>query len=323
MKPRWRAYGILTAALIIIMLAILAYISAMGYFELDTERVEYTEDYVPGKELYVSNNHGKIDVRTWNRDNVEIIGVKKTYFGEDQLDNIDIGIDRSEFLKITTERERKYEWVWMDLEIHIPAGMRVHKITSSAGSVYIKGIAGNFSVEVENGKINAEEISGNINLQTENGRINLENSRGNFSLYSDNGNIFATYVDNIITAEAVNGWVHIHHTDFIGSVEVDNGEIWVKNSGMCLNADSQNGEMIIRVDDISLSGMKLRTQNGEIDVTIPKDLKANYTVDQKNGDVRFRNLDNRIGSDSFGLLNGGGPLIDIRISNGNVFLRGE
>ena len=145
---------------------------------------------------------------------------------------------------------------------------------------------------------------------------------------TDNGHIFVAHVDRVISADNSNGWIHIHHTKEIFSVETSNGEIWVKNSGILNFAKTENGKILVQVTNISPHGMDVRCDNGEIDITVPKEIQANYTVDMGFGDINFRgfkdgNIDLRAGGDTFGLINGGGPFIDIRIDHGDVFLRGD
>ena len=88
MKPRWKAFGLVTLALVVLMLILFTYIGAMGYFELDEEEITLYPDYEEGRELVVENIEGSIDITGWEKDNITVVGIKKTYFGEKYFENI-------------------------------------------------------------------------------------------------------------------------------------------------------------------------------------------------------------------------------------------
>jgi hypothetical protein len=325
MKPRWKAFGILTGLLIGSVLLLTAYMASMGYFELDTLEVMETHALEEDLELVAENDFGLVEVDTWERPNVEIVGIKKTLFGEEELKKIEFVVEKTDDFKVTAERDGSATWVWMDLKIKVPTGMRVGTIRSENGRAEVSGVMDDFDVKVVNGEIKVDNVKGNISLTTTNGRIDLKDSQGNFTLESQNGNIYVTDVDRIISAETENGWIHIYSTDDVGSVRSENGEVWIKRSGSLDRAETENGEIVIHVDDVPETGMKVRTSNGRADVTIPKTLAVNYTIDVDNGNVRFRGFDDgqRVGGEDFGLINGGGPFIDIDLNNGDAYLRGE
>lgn len=304
------------------------YIAAMGYFKLDKEEVTETVAYEDGLELVVTNNDGDVDLEVWNRSDIEVVGTKKTYFGKEHLHNIEMKIEKTDVLKIYVVRERNREWIWMDLKIQIPESMIVQKINGDNGNVDVSGITGDFKIEVNNGDIKAEHVSGNISLSSDNGNVKLEYGTGNFTLDTSNGDIWVDYADRVISAETSNGRVQIYHTDEILSARSSNGLVLVKYSDILHRATINNGKILVIVNDIPVDGMDLRCDNGGVDVTIPNDLKANYSIEVDNGDAKFRGFKDgdtelRVGADSFGLINGGGPKIDIEIDNGDVYLRGE
>ncbi|MGA1848333.1 MAG: DUF4097 family beta strand repeat-containing protein [Thermoplasmatota archaeon] len=325
MKPRWKAFGILSGLLIGSVLLLTAYMASMGYFELDTIEVVETHVFEGDLELSVNNDFGLVEVKTWERTNVEIVGIKKTLFGEEELEKIGFVVEKTDGFKVTGKRDGGATWVWMDLKIKIPRTMNVSSLSSENGRIEASGIRGDFDVRVENGEIDMENIEGNISLKSTNGRINLKESHGNFTLETENGDIYTTNVENILSAETENGWVHIYESAWVGSASSENGEVWVKRTTHLDKAETENGEVIVQVYDVPVSGMRLRTSNGRVDVTIPETLAVNYTIDVRNGDIRFRGFDDdsREGSENYGHLNGGGPQIDIEVVNGDVYLRGE
>jgi len=325
MKPRWKAFGILTGLFIGSVLLLTAYMASMGYFELDTMEVVETHAIEGELELVVDNDYGLVEVKIWERANVEIIGIKKTLFGEEELEKIEFIVEKTDDLKVTARRDGGATWVWMDMKIWIPSTMKVVSLSSGNGRIKAAGIRGDFDASADNGGIEMENVEGNISLRTGNGRIDLKESRGNFTLESQNGDIYTTDVNRILSAETENGWVHIHGSDWVGSVRSENGEVWVKRTTLLNRAETGNGEIVIEVHDILITGMKIRNSNGRVDVSIPKTLAVNYTIDVKNGDIRFRGFDDesKVGVEGFGLINGGGPMIDIELDNGNVYLRGE
>jgi len=136
-----------------------------------------------------------------------------------------------------------------------------------------------------------------------------------------------------VEVEGVNGEVDVHN---------NNGSIIVKNVSGAVVADSLNGKVLVTIDKVtSDKAMSFSTLNGEVDVTLPADIKANLKVKSGHGET-FTDFDivsrgtqpkpteeqsksgrRRVRFDSalYGTINGGGPEIQFSTLNGTIYIR--
>ncbi|HEX4166612.1 MAG TPA: DUF4097 family beta strand repeat-containing protein [Bryobacteraceae bacterium] len=131
-----------------------------------------------------------------------------------------------------------------------------------------------------------------------------------------------------------------------GEIDADdlNGKITLKNVSGSVIAHSLNGAVLATLDQIDPSKpMSFSTLNGDIDVTLPDNLKANVRMKTDNGDI-YSDFDVKLDSGSrivsnesgrrqdgtyhlhfdralHGTINGGGPEFQFTSFNGQIYLR--
>ncbi len=137
-----------------------------------------------------------------------------------------------------------------------------------------------------------------------------------------------------------------------GDLEINNvnGDVRVTNVSGSVVATSVNGTVVATVRQVTAQKpMAFTSLNGQVDVTLPASLKANLKLRSDQGDVytdfevqttsppavsttppgrdRDRDRDSRgkyrlrVDRSIYGTVNGGGPEIELRTFNGDVFLR--
>jgi DUF4097 and DUF4098 domain-containing protein YvlB len=145
--------------------------------------------------------------------------------------------------------------------------------------------------------------------------------------------------------ECVNdGDIHVDHVD--GEIDANdlNGKITMQDVGGSVIAHSLNGEVQVSLNQVDPSKpMSFSTLNGNIDVTLPANVKANVRMKTDNGeiysdfDVKLdsgaRVLENETGRPENGrfhvrfdralrgAINGGGPEFQFTSFNGQIFIR--
>ncbi len=137
-----------------------------------------------------------------------------------------------------------------------------------------------------------------------------------------------------------------------GDIEVDsvNGGIRLTDVAGAIVAHSVNGGLFATVRQVSAQKpLAFTSLNGEVDVTLPSSLKANLKLRSEQGDIytdfevqptappaappaqpgrsRARSRDDkgkyklRLDRAVYGTVNGGGPEVELRTFNGDVYLR--
>ena len=141
-----------------------------------------------------------------------------------------------------------------------------------------------------------------------------------------------------------NGDIEVEQVD--GEIDADNlnGKVTLKNVSGSVIAHSLNGTVVVTLDRIDASKpMSFSTLNGDIDVTLPNNIRANIRMKTDNGDI-FSDFDVRLDSGTRftpsasgrqedgtyhlhfdrtlrGAINGGGPEFQFTSFNGQIYIR--
>lgn len=141
-----------------------------------------------------------------------------------------------------------------------------------------------------------------------------------------------------------NGDIYVEQVE--GEIDADNlnGKVTLKNVSGSVVAHSMNGEVLATLDRIDASKpMSFSTMNGDIDVTLPDNLRASVRMKTDNGEIYSdfevkldsgaRAATNESGRQSDGtyhlrfdrtlrgIINGGGPELQLTTFNGQIYIR--
>ena len=123
----------------------------------------------------------------------------------------------------------------------------------------------------------------------------------------------------------VNGEIDV--SEVAGEIRVrsTNGDVSVTDSAGSVNASTTNGAIDVELDQVSGSRMEFETTNGGIRVYLPATIRASVLARTTNGSIEtdfpvavqgeFRRT--RLEGD----INGGGPQIELRTTNGSIRIR--
>jgi DUF4097 and DUF4098 domain-containing protein YvlB len=151
--------------------------------------------------------------------------------------------------------------------------------------------------------------------------------------------------DTSVKLHSVNGGnIVVDH--IVGDVEIDNtnGNATATHISGAAVVHALNGKVLVSLDKVTPDKpMSFSSLNGDIDVTLPTDLKARLKLKTDNGEI-YSDLDisadpasrkpvlqeNNSGKGKYrvqfdktmyGLINGGGPEIQLTTFNGNIYIR--
>ena len=149
---------------------------------------------------------------------------------------------------------------------------------------------------------------------------------------SGGAEIYLPKSQNVSVTNTWDGDIYIE--GFTGEVEANaklNGGLTMSNISGPITAYALNEDIKVVFNTINQnSPIVIRTTNGEIDVTLPENTKADLELNSWNGDA-YTNFDlkrpDRDGLKSIsgknvkGAINGGGVSIQLKSTNGNIYLR--
>ena len=125
-----------------------------------------------------------------------------------------------------------------------------------------------------------------------------------------------------VAADTVNGAIRLREVN--GELELDttNGKIEVANCSGSVDASTTNGGIEVELVAVtSGKDMRFETTNGRIKLAVPAGLGADIHASTTNGSVRsgLPMVTSRVSRTSLrGTLNGGGPEIRLRTTNGGI-----
>jgi DUF4097 and DUF4098 domain-containing protein YvlB len=187
--------------------------------------------------------------------------------------------------------------------------------------------------------------AGTIEVTEDNNTVRV--SGGMFSSLSDV--TIQVPAQTSVTVGATLGGGSVLVEDISGEVEVSNmnGQVTINNVSGSVVAHSMNGRVVVSLNRVTPGkNLNLSTFNGDIDVTLPADAKANLKARVDNGDI-FTDFDvklepqeasapepgepkekakarvrTRRGNDGTvnGTINGGGPEIQFTTFNGRILI---
>ncbi len=157
---------------------------------------------------------------------------------------------------------------------------------TSGGHIKLDNLGGPAKAQTSGGSITATKLKGDADLSTSGGRIKVDSIGGNSRLKTSGGSISATGVNGPLDAKTSGGNIT---ASFPRGIDADTV---LKTSGGGITARLPQGEQFYL--NASTSGGRVNT---EFPITMTGELKKSHAE---------------------GPVNGGGPVLDLRTSGGNI-----
>jgi hypothetical protein len=147
--------------------------------------------------LTVTNINGKVEITGWNETNVSVNAVKRSSFGKEELDKIEINVTSfGKYLDIVT----KYTGLTtiqggVDITIKVPRTINIQSVRTSNGEIQISDVKGDLKTLSSNGAIVIENVDGYVSAETSNGRVEVKGTTGIKRIRTSNGAIIAEIAD--------------------------------------------------------------------------------------------------------------------------------
>ncbi len=264
-----------------------------------------------GGKLTLENFNGGIEITGWDRNMVDISGVK--YASTEQMrDAIKIDISHSDnAISIRTVRPfERHGNMGARYVLKVPRKVELDRITDSNGGVRVTDVDGPARLRTSNGTIRVIKLAGNLDARTSNGTIEAENVSGGAILNTTNGRVRADSVQGPFEASTSNGGIHIHLANAAA------------NTPMKLS--TSNGPIELTLDTPAQNDIHASTTNGSITLHLPASARARVHAITTNSsissdfDVQMQGAAGKHHLE--GTIGAGGPMLDLSTSNGAIRL---
>ena len=216
-----------------------------------------------------------------------------------------------------------YRNISISYEIRTPAQTRLEAQTGS-GDLSATGIQLEVIGHTGSGNIRVEETGGHVELTAGSGDVQVRNARGGARVNSGSGNLTLEGVAGTVTASAGSGSVRLELT---GAGDVDassgSGRIVLQGAKGAVRAHTGSGDIEARGEP--RGEWHLRTGSGNVSVELPPGTGFELDAHSGSGTIQTDREIAVLGTLSrreiHGKAGGGGPLVELRTSSGNIYLR--
>jgi DUF4097 and DUF4098 domain-containing protein YvlB len=268
--------------------------------------LHYSYQVQPKARIDAESFNGAIEIEGWDRDEVEISGVKSGS-SEEARDAIKIDVhntpDSVEIRAIKPSIQSGNTGAKFTL--HVPRNAEVDRVTTSNASIKITDVGRAAHLKSSNGSITVTGIHGEVNARTSNAGINAESVDGALSLKTSNGRIYADRVSGSLEAETSNNAIVAR---------------LAASPSTPVKLTTSNGSIDLTMDKAPQSDIRAETRNNSITVHLPPDTAAKISADTSNSSITsdFDLTGDNEKSHMSGTIGGGGHNIELSTRNGHI-----
>jgi DUF4097 and DUF4098 domain-containing protein YvlB len=191
------------------------------------EDFKYSYALSPNGRVSLETFNGSIEVVSWDRNEVEVVGTK--YAASDEaLREIRVETANTpDSVSVRAYRPKSEDRWWrtgnhgVRMVVRVPKKVQLERVSTSNGEVRVSEIDGNARVSTSNGAIRIVNLTGRLDASTSNGRIEASGLGAEATLRTSNGAIdmtFASFRGQPIEASTSNGAITLR---LAGGVNAD------------------------------------------------------------------------------------------------------
>lgn len=302
--------------------------------------IERSFQVTPGGYLKVYADRGSIEVRTTDRDHVDVKIERKVkkdgkWSVEEVLEDFPITFDHNDGrVTISAKYGQKQPWRWnrernrlqVKFLITVPQRYNV-ELKTLGGSISVADLEGKVGSQTAGGNLRIGKIKGPVWGETAGGNIRVEGAEGNADVKTSGGGITIGSVEGNVEAKTTGGSIRIDKATGSVNAKTSGGNITVEEVMGSINAKTLGGSVKAYISGQPEGDCSLETAGGSVtaylvdDIAIDVDARTNggrvstdvpiTTVVQ--GKVKKNRLQ--------GAINGGGPQLKLRTFGGSIHLR--
>ena len=280
--------------------------------------VEKSFQVQPGVHLKVSTAGGDIHIKSTSGSVVNVVAKEHIRAGseadaDELLKKLDLKIaqDGNEVVASASYESGvgfhfgSWPPVQVDFEISVPASASA-ELKTSGGDVVVGDLDGGLRAHTSGGDVKLGSIGGEIDASTSGGNVSLTEGRSSVKLSTSGGNVT---VDHIVGP---------------ADLRTSGGDIRIDSVENTLTAQTSGGDVKAGFKGTLKGDCELSTSGGEVKATVSRDAGFHLDAATSGGEVNASGLTITIDrggtgrSNLAGAVNGGGPLLKLRSSGGNI-----
>ncbi|HUJ43313.1 MAG TPA: DUF4097 family beta strand repeat-containing protein [Opitutaceae bacterium] len=279
--------------------------------------VEKTFTVQPGGTLKVQTSGGNVSVEAGAGDVVKVVAKEKIRADTDAqadelLKDLDLTIEQqgNDVTAIAKYEKKLGSWfgstpVQVDFSVTVPSRYNTD-LKTSGGNITVGDLTGEMLAKTSGGNVKLGNIDGTVDAGTSGGNVSLGSCTGDTKLRTSGGNVRAEKI--------------------VGRADLgtSGGDIRVQLVENTLSAHTSGGNVEAAIGGALKGDCSLGTSGGEVRVTVDKAAAFQLDAATSGGSVRADGLTITLDgggvgkSHLSGKVNGGGPVLKLRTSGGNI-----
>lgn len=167
------------------------------------------------------------------------------------------------------------------------------------------------------------DVDGTVKAVMRGGSIQLHNVAGPVKARADGGSVSIQDIGGDLDAIANGGSVTAGHTNGKVMARANGGSVSIAEATDAIDAKAAGGSVAAYISKQPRSDSKLIAEAGNVELRLPESIAVNIDASCSAGHLSsdFSLLGHADNEHWKGMMNGGGPLVMVRASAGNVYLR--
>jgi hypothetical protein len=153
----------------------------------------------PNGRVSIETFNGSLEVYSWDRNEVEIVGTKYAPNAETLRELRVDTTNTPDSVSVRAYRPKSDSGGWwrtgntgVRMVVRVPRRVQLERVSTSNGEVRVSGIEGNVRASTSNGAVRITNVTGRLEASTSNGRIEASGVAGELTLRTSNGAIDVT-----------------------------------------------------------------------------------------------------------------------------------
>ncbi len=283
--------------------------------------VEKTFTVQPGGTLKVQTSGGDIKVLTGTGSTVKVTALERIDTdseskADELLKDLELSIDQQgDNVTAIAKYDRHGGWhfdSWPPVNVSFTVVVPSHysvDLNTSGGDIHLDSINGHARLRTSGGDLKIERVDGEVDGGTSGGNISLQEGTANVRLTTSGGDINVDRAGGEAELSTSGGNIGIKSVQGRLSASTSGGNVRASIEG-ALKGDckltTSGGEVVVAVDKTAAFDLKAHTSGGDVDA-------AGITIAIEKGGLRRSSL--------AGKVNGGGPLLYLSSSGGDIRIR--
>jgi hypothetical protein len=299
------------------------------------ERSEKSFSVKPGGWLELQADFGSVEVRSWAQNEVKVEVLKwvegrHRRSAKELFEDYEIRYNQTERgVSISAEMRRGSFWrgndgLQVEFRLMVPKQYNLD-LNTSGGSIDVDDLNGEVRVKTSGGSLTLGRIEGPVNAETSGGSVDLRQAKGKLVARTSGGGITVGEVSGDVDVETSGGSIEVDGAAGNLRAHTSGGGVTLRGLQGNVDASTSGGSMEAEILKQLDAPCELSTSGGGILIYLGRDLKADIDAYTSGGEVDCDlpvTIQGKFGEGKLrGKLNGGGPLLTLRTSGGDIELR--